>query len=256
MEHFEVNSGVAISKEALKDILDKFDTVGNNLGEPGRNTIKTVKFKEFHLNIKSFKVPNLLNQFAYKYLRKSKAERSFQYANILQKKGIGTPTPLAYMTETNLLGLQKSFYVCEHLNYDLTYRELVEIPEYEDHEKILRSFVHFTHQLHENNVLFKDHSPGNTLIKQTNDNYAFYLVDLNRMQFKNLSFKERMQNFSRLTPKMEMVKVMSEEYSKITGLPYEKVFSSMWGETQHFQEKFFRKKRLKKKLLFWKNYND
>lgn len=252
MEYFEVNSAIAISKKELKNILDTFDIVGDNLGEPGRNTIKTVKYKGIHLNIKSFKVPNLLNQFAYKYLRKSKAERSYKYAKLLQEKEIGTPAPFAYLVESNFWGLQKSFYVCEHVDYDLTFRELVQFPEYENHDKILRSFVHFTHQLHENNVLFKDHSPGNTLIKQTNDNYAFYLVDLNRMQFKKLSFKERMQNFSRLTPKVEMVKVMSEEYSKITNLPYEKVFAAMWRETQHFQEKFFRKKRLKEKLLFWR----
>src|SRR5690606_41915767 len=62
------------------------------------------------INIKSFKIPNKLNQFVYKYFRKSKARRSFEFATILLQKGIGTPAPVAFMENFNGLGLQKSFY--------------------------------------------------------------------------------------------------------------------------------------------------
>jgi len=82
--------------------------------------------------------------------------------------------------------------------------------------------------------------------------YEFFLVDLNRMQFKPLSFEERIQNFARLTTHQSMVEVMSDEYAKLMNEDYNKTFSLMWKLTQEFQEKFHRKRRLKKKLKFWK----
>jgi hypothetical protein len=45
---------------------------------------------------------------------------------------------------------------------------------------------------------------------------------------------------------------MSNEYAKISGLEEKMVFSTMWQLTQDFQFRFYRKKRLKKKLKFWK----
>lgn len=253
MNIFKVTESFKNQQEEIKQLLLNFNTIGEVFGNQKRNTIRVVDFKGTKLNIKSFKAPKAFNSFVYKYIRKSKAERSFSYAKLLSKKKIGTPQPVAYFEESTVFGITNSYYVSEHIEANLTYRELVKQPDYENHEIILRQFVHFTHQLHENNILFNDHSPGNTLIKKSTKGYNFYLVDLNRMNFKELSFLERMKNFSRLTPKEEMVGVMSDEYSKITGIHYQKVFSAMWGFTSKFQHKFFRKKRLKKKFLFWRN---
>jgi hypothetical protein len=51
-----------------------------------------------------------------------------------------------------------------------TFRELVEVPDYPDHENILRQFTKFTFNLHEKNFI-----PGNTLIKKVSDDeYNFF----------------------------------------------------------------------------------
>jgi len=78
---------------------------------------------------------------------------------------------------------------------ELTFRELVEIPEYPENEIILRQFTKFCFDLHEKGIEFLDHSPGNTLIKKVGDQqYAFYLVDLNRMNFHTtMDFDMRMK---------------------------------------------------------------
>ncbi|WP_369441175.1 hypothetical protein [Algibacter lectus] len=107
--------------------------------------------------------------------------------------------------------------------------------------------------MHEKEIHFLDHSPGNTLIKRNGDTYNFYLVDLNRMNFKTLDFDTRIKNFSRLTIHKSMVEVMSDEYAKCSGENYDDIFNLMWKETEDFQYKYYRKKRLKKKWLFWKN---
>ena len=233
----------------LQEVIDNFTTSGTLIGDGDRNKIKVYELNGKTISVKSFKIPNFINQIVYKYFRKSKAERSFEYANSLIEYGIGTPKPIAFFENSSLLGLQKSYYICEYLNYDLTYRELVTNSKYPDHENILRQFTKFTWQMHEKGIYFKDHSPGNTLIMQHEKEYNFSLVDLNRMSFFKLDFEARMKNFSRLTPKKEMVRIMSDAYAKLSGDDFEKVFKKMWVYTQQFQEKFHRKKRLKQKIF-------
>ncbi|MFE3870364.1 lipopolysaccharide kinase InaA family protein [Flavobacterium sp. ZS1P70] len=240
-------------KEIKKNISD-FSTSGDFFGDGKRNKIKLFDFDGKTINIKSFKVPNLINQVAYKYFRKSKARRSYEYGIKLLENGIGTPQPIAYAENFTFTGLEKSFYVSEHLQVELTFRELVEIPDYPDHENILRQFTRFTFDLHQKGIEFLDHSPGNTLIKkEANNAYSFYLVDLNRMNFHDMmDFDSRMKNFHRLTPKIEMQAVMSEEYAKLYNKKYEEVFAKMCFYTNDFQMKFHRKIARKKKLLFWR----
>ena len=212
---FKFSKAVKKSRDILS-LINNFNTSGQLFGNGQRNVIKIFDVEGVAINIKSFKIPNSINKVAYRYFRKSKARRSYEYATILLEKGIGTPQPMAFLENFNVFGLRDSYYVSEHLDADLTYRELVEVPDYPDHDKILRQFTRFSYELHQKGIEFLDHSPGNTLIKKSdNGNYEFFLVDLNRMEFHDsMSFEMRMKNLCRLTPVKEMVAVMSNEYSK------------------------------------------
>lgn len=236
----------------LDDVIINFDTSGTPFGNQDRNSLRLFKIEDKTLNVKSFKIPNVINQIAYRFFRKSKAQRSFEYANKLLNLGIGTPQPIAYYEFITAFFFKKSFYISEQLSCDITYRELTKDLNYPNHEDILRAFTRFTYNLHEKNVNFLDHSPGNTLIKIKDNSYEFFLVDLNRMKYGSMDFETRIKNFAKLTTHESMVKVMSDEYAKCCNQPYEKVFELMWNSTQNFQDKYYRKKRLKKKLKFWK----
>ena len=231
-----------------------FASNGLLFGDGKRNVIKLFDLDAQRINIKSFKVPNLINKIVYKYFRKSKARRSFEYANILLENNIGTPQPIAYFENTTFLGLKDSYYISEHLECDLTFRELVEIPDFPENEIILRQFTRFSYDLHQKGIEFLDHSPGNTLIKKVGVvQYDFFLVDLNRMNFHpTMNFESRMKNLRRLTPKQEMIAIISNEYSKWYNKSEAVIFDELWKQTTEFQKKFARKKRLKKKLKFWK----
>jgi hypothetical protein len=251
---FKINHSFKNNIDLIKSNILNFNSKGQIFGDGKRNIIKLFEFGGITMNIKSFKIPSLINKIAYRYFRKSKARRSFEYATLLLEKGIGTPQPIAFLENYNWIGLKDSYYASEHLQCDLTYRELVEIPDYPDHENILRQFTRFSYDLHQKGIEFKDHSPGNTLIKKTTDGkYEFYLVDLNRMNFhQTMSFDLRMKNLCRLTPVKEMIAVMSNEYAKISGESEALIFETLWNKTTNFQEKFHRKKRLKKRYMFWK----
>ncbi|HLV23251.1 MAG TPA: lipopolysaccharide kinase InaA family protein [Moheibacter sp.] len=246
----EINPYFKPFEKEIQTVFNEFDHSGTDFIIGERNRIKLFEIDEKKINVKSFKIPNKINQFVYKYFRKSKAKRSFEFANILLGKGIGTPTPIAFEENFNGFGLQRSFYASIHQDYDLTFRELVEVKDFPDEELILRQFTRFCYKMHENGIEFKDHSPGNTLIKRISDNeYEFFLVDLNRMNFHHsMSIELRMKNLSRLTPKKEMVEIMADEYAEISGENSEKLFNLLWNFTSEFQTKYHRKLNAKNKL--------
>ena len=205
--------------------------------------------------VKLFKKPNYINRIVYGYFRSSKAKRSFNYAKKLTELDLGTPKPISYFEQKSILGLSDSYYCCEFVQYDFTFRYLTTNDQVDDFDNIIREFTRFTFNLHEKGVYFLDHSPGNTLIRKPkgpDKGYEFFLVDLNRMLFKDLSLNDRIKNFSRLTKRKDIIKIMSDEYALLIEEDFELIYDMMLLEVQKFQDKFFRKKRLKKKLKFWK----
>lgn len=247
--NFHITKEYKNFKNDLLEIISNINSYQNEFDTGKRNSIKKVEVSNKVIIIKAFKIPNVINQIVYRYFRKSKARRSFEFATNLINLNIKTPAPIAYIEDFTLLGLKRSYYISEFVDYDITYRELSLQSEREENEVILRAFTKFTYGLHEKEIIFLDHSPGNTLIIKKNNGFDFYLVDLNRMKFGKLDFEDRMKNFSRLTPEKDMIQFMSEKYAELSGENVEKVFKSMWNYTQKFQKKFQRKLRLKKKLL-------
>jgi hypothetical protein len=238
-----------ILDKSIAAVIENFHTTGELFGDGKRNKIKLFNIDGRTINVKSFKIPGILNGIIYQFFRKSKAKRSFEYAQYLISKNVGTPLPIAYFENKTGFGLKESYYISEHLDFDLMFRDLVE-SKYPDAENILRQFTRFCFHMHEQGIEFLDHSPGNTLIKkEENGEYSFFLVDLNRMRFhKDIDFETRMKNLSRLTPDKEMVRIMSNEYAKFDSHDEAQIFSSLWGYTKEFQDRYYRKKRLKKKL--------
>lgn len=240
-----------ISENLLTEIINEFDNLREGKGK--RNVIKIIKINGVVLNIKSFKLPNLINKIVYNFFRKSKARRSFEYGNKLMKLGIKTPIPIAFFEYSSLIYFKKSYYVSEQLLYDLTYRELINNKTYPDFENILRAFTRFTFKLHESGINFLDHSPGNTLIKKTNEGYEFYLVDLNRMKFQKMDFQARMKNFAKLSPKDDMLDIMCDEYAKLYPLKSKnKILDMMYYYSNKFSTYYNKQEKFKKRYYFWR----
>ncbi|QYJ67458.1 lipopolysaccharide kinase InaA family protein [Flavobacterium litorale] len=231
-------------------IIENFTTQGTLFIDGKRNKIKLFELGNTTVNVKSFKVPNVLNKLVYRFFRKSKAQRSYEFANILLQNGIGTPQPIAYFENRVGLSLKDSYYMSEQLEADLTFRKLIEVTDYPEHEIILRQFTQFTFKLHEKGIAFLDHTPGNTLIKKVgHEQYEFFLVDLNRMQFHTkMNLEQRVINMAKLTPETDLITVMSDEYAKLYGCTYNEVFRPMVKHTQYFANRFHRKRAIKRKL--------
>jgi len=248
--HFKVADEYQYLKPELMDVIRNFDQSGKLLVHGNRNSIRKIKINGHRLAIKSFKLPNFFNRFVYRFLRKSKARRSYEYGQKLLEEGILTPQPVAWIEERRLFTLGNSFYICKRLKKHFTFRELVNNRNHENWEEIIRAFTAFTHKLHTKGILFLDHSPGNTLIKKSaKGKWKFYLIDLNRMKFKKLSEKEKINNFSSLSAPPEMLEIIAKEYAKLEGWPIEQTITKFKVADQYFRLKRKNKKQIKKLLL-------
>jgi len=204
----------------MKNLPDTFDGQGEILFG-GRNTIKVIQAEGIDLNVKSFKIPNLVNKIVYGNFRLSKARRSYDHAIILQEKKINTPSPIGFIEEKNLFFFRRSFYVCKQESFDGLMREFNH-GKLQGRENLLSQFARFTADMHEKEVLHLDYSPGNILYKRKDDDFSFYLVDLNRMYFGTVSIEEGCRNFRRLWGNEEMIRFMASEYAKARGFDIEK----------------------------------
>ncbi len=213
-----------------------------------RNQIRVVSFEEQDYVVKSFKVPNIINQFAYRYLRPSKAKRSYEYSVIL---GVAyCPEAIAYIEHHKGVLLSKSYYISKRYHYDFTIRPILLDKKIDQsvREDVLKELAYFTYTLHENNILHNDYSYGNILIKKRksheSSNYEFNVVDVNRMQFKELTLDERLNNFARLSADDDAMEVMMSNYAKHIQQPKEKILL----RAKFFRDEFTRKRALKNKI--------
>lgn len=236
-------------KHQIIDLIDSFEEKGKTFWSK-RNKIKVFKVGNEEWNVKSFKVPHVINKIVYRYFRKSKARRSFEHAQNLLKKKILTPNPIAYIEKFNLIGLGNSFYVSKNLHYDFTFNELFD-KNYPDRDNILNQFTEFTFELHEKGIHHFDHSRGNTLIVAKENNlYNFYLIDLNRMKFEEMDYNMRIKNFDRLSLTDDMIAIISKKYATLIDEDEQQVYHQITEVCEKFATNRARNKKLKKKFGF------
>ena len=249
MQNVQLNKKFEPLKTEILDCITHFSTKGTYVTKGERNVIKSFRVGAETLNIKSFKAPKLINSFVYKHLRKSKAKRSFEYAEKLIACNILTPFPIGYVENSLASGLTTSYYISKHVEYDFDFRVLIHNPLFDNRDEILKQFTQFTYKLHENNINFLDHSPGNTLITENGPKYDFYLIDLNRMQFETMDLAKRMDNLKRLWLSKKMIRIIATEYAEISSYTFEEVYKLLLQSSQDFKRRINRKKYLKRKYL-------
>ncbi|MEY8760608.1 lipopolysaccharide kinase InaA family protein [Chryseobacterium tongliaoense] len=238
-------------KNEVSLIIKNFKTSGLLIGPGSRNVVKIFEIDGKRYNFKSFKQHNIINRHVYKFYRKSKARRSFEYANFLLSKNFHTPNPAAYVEFHDFIGLTSSYYISEQLENCVPLTEVLYNPHFSDRESIFREYASLMYNLHENGIEFLDNAPGNFLLKKENDTYKFYLVDLNRMNFHSIfPTDKRLRNFARLTTDLGIMKIISDEYSKLSGIPAEYCLKKI----NQASNRMILKRKIKKILKFYKYF--
>jgi len=237
---YELNPSFKEFKNDILNIRDRFSNSSNSIHK-ARNELKILQLHNQSVVVKSFKILNILRKVYYRYFRDTKAKKSYDYA---LKIGCFTPKPIGYIEfyEDNLL--QDSYFLAQNFQYDFTIREPLLDKFFPSRDDIFKSFASFTYELHQKNILHKDYSPGNILIKQENDRYIFKIVDINRMIFKPLSLKERLENFDKLWADDNDLIIMIKEYATLI----KQDEKSLIKDALHYSNRLKKRKNFKKKI--------
>ena len=240
MFHYEINPTFNEFKDDLLNIRDHFDNSSNSIHK-ARNELKILQLHNRSVVVKSFKVLNIIRKIYYKYFRDTKAKKSYIYA---LKIGSFTPEPIGYIEfyKDNLL--QDSYFLAQNFQYDFTIREPLLDKKFPKRDDIFKAFTSFTYKLHQNNILHKDYSPGNILVKKENDNYIFKIVDINRMEFKKLSLKQRLQNFDKLWADDEDLIIIATQYASLINLDKKTLIK----DTLSYSNQLKKRKNIKKTI--------
>ncbi len=250
---YQLAPGYEILEKWAKDLPSHYQSGGNRIFKD-RNEVKVFRESGLELNVKSFKVPHLINRFAYVYLRGSKAARSFQHALRLLESGASTPAPVAYVECLSMGLLKESYYVSHQYQHDFTLRDVLDnrIP---DKENILRQWVFFTwSHLHKQGIYHLDYSPGNTLIRKAGEQYSFAIVDLNRMKFVLMNFDKGVRNFRLLHTDEETLRLIATEYATLCNKPAEyaiEMLLKLDQESKNFHQRKSNFHKRNKRIREW-----
>ena len=140
-----------------------------------RNTLRLTE----GVVVKQFRTPNVLRGIWYGWFGKSKARRSYEYA---QRMAGLTPEPIAYR-EIRVFGvLRESWYACKQSECKYTFIDLIANPHFPNREQILRNIGRFTATLHQRGIWHRDYSQGNILFNE--DGSKIEVIDLNRIRWR------------------------------------------------------------------------
>ena len=209
---FELRSEEIFPNGFSLEDFEKTFKENQNVIKNNRNIIKKLRFGDVETVTKSFKRPNFIQGIIYKYFRKTKARRSFEHSLLLNQMGIKTPEPLCFIEVFDRFRLLQSYYISRQINYDFTL-EFATQKEAKDHRDILKSFIDFTYNLHEKNIMHLDYVVGNICVKKKEDGYDFFLVDLNRLYKGVVNSKTGVKNLRRISRDPEIIKILAEEYA-------------------------------------------
>ena len=196
----------------IKEIPSFFSVRGETIFK-SRNELRVFDTDFGKVVVKSFRVPHIINRFAYSFLRFSKARRSYAYSLEILKRGFQTPQPIAYIELFKAGLLSESYYISAYSDYFLM-RDFSFIKEVtEEDVEILKAFACLTARLHGEGIYHTDFSNGNILYKKEGEDVLFDLIDVNRIQFGKVTEKMAYKAFHRLDLSIEMLEIVAKEYA-------------------------------------------
>ena len=213
-----------------------------------RNELKIIEFNEISTVVKAFKVPNIINQFAYSYIRGSKAQKSYENGIKLTELDVNSPEPIGFIEFYDKGLLKESFFISCEFQYDFTMAHIRdEQPAYKN--GVLEAFARFTYDIHIKGVWHSDYSGGNILVKKIESGYEFTLVDINRMKFFDIRDYNGLENFNKFWFNEEDLTTIAKVYANEANLDEEKSIKDILFHDKKLKEFVENRRKWKKKIL-------
>lgn len=165
----------------LSEMPRSFDEQQGTLIYDGRNQIRLFAVGGMKLVVKRYKRHDWFKRLAYTFFRKDKARRSFENAMMLRDRGFRTPHEVAFL-EVKCAGvITQVYYVCEYTDAQPIRLRLIDQEPFD--ESLAVAYARYVASLHGHGVLHRDLNPTNVLFTETDGEYGFEMIDINRMRF-------------------------------------------------------------------------
>lgn len=181
-----------------------------------RNTLRQFRWDDVSVVVKAFAKPNFIQRLIYGVFRSSKAQRSFEYASLLRRNGIGSPEPIAYVTERYGMFFCYGYYACLTSDCRNSYMDLL-LPDFPHRVEILQTVARVAATMHEKGFYHTDFSRGNILFRYSDDGINMEIIDLNRIRFRKVDMDAGCRNFDRLPGNPEIFRIMADAYATARG---------------------------------------
>ncbi|PWD97968.1 lipopolysaccharide kinase InaA family protein [Marinilabilia rubra] len=218
MQTIKIESRLPGLGHFLKNLPIFFEKEGITL-KKGRNEIKIFDYGEFRLCVKAFKKVTIFNRMMYSCFRKTKAQRSYEIAKKLLRKGIDTPQPLGYIIVKGKWAIiRQNYYISIFNNHHFTLSDVLNGKHPKDQEQILKEYAEWMAlDIHPKGILHEDMSAGNVLIiKNENGNFSFSLIDLNRIKIKKrISHRQGIRNLRKINNRPSVLAFLAEHYAYV-----------------------------------------
>ncbi len=199
--------------------------------------------KEIDIVIKEFRSTGV-NKLKSFFLP-GKAFKAWRGAVALMKRGIETPTPVAYLEKRKGIFLEQSFFLAERVDGVEEIRFLLLRLSPSELRKLLISLGRYLSLGHEKGVLHRDLSDGNILVrKDKTGEFRFFLIDTNRIKLKKkVGHLRGLKNIIRMGVPDEFQRYFLEQY---LGTSRVRIFFWFWYKMNKVTYTHYVK--LKKKL--------
>ena len=250
MRTIDINPKYEHLRTFISQLPERMDDEGTYIYGGRRNLIKKFTAPDGTcLNVKRYKKPLLHSNLVYSTgLRIPKGRRAFTYPFILLERNIDTPEAVAYIEDRRCGMLQHSWFISIQCPYSHMLYELGDAPE-NVYAPIATALAAFTAHMHEKQVLHLDFSPGNVLWERdSNGEYHFSIVDINRMHFGPVSMKEGCCSFIRLWGPKHFIELLVEEYARLRGFNTKEAIALTMAARKHFWMHYQKKREMEFKL--------
>jgi len=211
----------------------------------GRNELRVFTVEGLRVVVKSYNKLTLANRYIYGLFRKSKGQRAYENALLLQSYRISTPDPIAYIDCYRNGRLVKNYFISLFVSMPQLSQTL-SLPLNENYN-LLIDFARFTFNLHAIGIFHGDYQLKNILCIKTGVSYDFFLIDNNRFKLQKNTKHRAMRSLERLYLPIEKYAVFAAEYARLANKNEIETIQSMLLHHQILQA--FRK--TKKQIKQW-----
>lgn len=211
-----INKNFDFLSEWLSELPLRFDVEGGKTLHDGRNVVRCFEEGGVRLVVKRFKLVNFIQQIAYTFFCRTKAEKAYRFARIFQERGFDTPAAVAYIEDYRWGLFRIGYFVSLYCENPPAFPALVPIEHYD--EQLAQSLAELICRMHLKGILHGDLNFGNFLYRKMEDGrYTFTIIDTNRSRFMEHCPDEEscLYNLRTMTHRRDLFCYMVREYAKL-----------------------------------------